>query len=217
MKKKIPLVADLGAHYVKEMFSTALFMHDGAVYRLRDTDGKILLVEKYDLSLEVPNGEQMHLPVSVLKDMSMFAQPPLGYRNVSAGKHGNVVIYLTSARTAHRGMRMENVRGILLPSYHILPHLGAMYEGSPRPLRVKMLYAPTFYNFHDGMNMLRSGKHMGFAVNNNLAIGLSHTRNDSGLYDIYYRERVSGTVDLDGNIKVFNRVVARETIHRQLS
>lgn len=216
MKTKLPLIADLGVRYVKEMFSTALFMHEGAVYRFRDTDGKILLADKYPLTDEHA-ADQVHLPAAVLKDLSVFAQPPLGYRNIDTGKYGNAVVWLASTRTAHRGMRLESVRSILLPPYHVLPQLGMLYEATQRHPRIKLLYAPKFYNFHNGMNMLRSGKHLGFAVNNNLAIGLSHTRNDSGLYDIYYRERVAGTVDLDGNIKVFNRVVARETIHRQLS
>lgn len=204
------LNTDLGNQYVKEFLVGACFQIDRKAYWLRGADTASLAVDAVDLDAHVPELNRERLPISALKSFSTFRYPTLGYRQVTTEEFGPVVYHLSTTRSAHRGLRFELLKQSFLPVFHYVG-FGATDVTAVRAdaSNLKNLFAPKFTPFVSGIKKLLTGEIAGFAVNEQLAVGVSCTRSSDREYDVYFRDRVVGQVNSKGEVQFSNKVLAR--------
>lgn len=213
------LVQELGARYMREFFCNAFFQADGHIHQLRDVGDTVL----YTLSipLDSPNiGKEIwkenKLPHTVLRDFTSFQYPKLGYRQIQQGRTKNCVAAISTTRSALRGLREDSISYIYLPVYTALgPFDPDAFHEVNRARRMKEIFKPTFTPFTVGIKKLMDGEWPGFAVNEDLAVGIC-VSSDKGGWDIFFRGRIVGNVSSDGTVNITNKILKRDSIKRKL-
>lgn len=204
------LNTDLGNQYVREFLVGACFQIGDEAHWLRGADSTSITVHSVDLKGHAsPQFKTQKLPLSILKGFETFRYPLLGYRQAKT-EMGPVVFSLSTTRSAHRGLRFELLKQTFLPVYNYVG-AGATDEATIRSdaEALKNIFAPKFTSFTQGIAQLLAGEIAGFAVNHQLAVAVSCTRGTDREYDVYFRERVVGSVNNKGNVSLNNKVLAR--------
>lgn len=213
------LVEELGARYVSDFCSNAVFVMGNRLYRLIDASNDILHVQHINL-----NTKQMPLRWSntetlshdVLKDFSTLRYPKLGYRQMDHNTLGKLVVHITGHRSTQRGFRSETCRVVNLPVYDLFPDYASAWLQQPHCQVNKHIFAPEFTPFAEGIQQLMAGNWPGFAMSEDVAIGMSvHTEANRG-FDIYFRGRVVGNVDSNGTVNISSSILKRDSIKRKL-
>lgn len=203
------LVNELGASYVNEWFCGALIhrKEDGLVHMISRV-GNNNTIRTHTLSPTSPRWQDGTLDASVLKSFSDLSYPRLGYRNFTAtanGREVNTVRYTQAERSVHRGLRRDNLGWEDYPAAVGLPLGFGMYWDIKE---VKAIFWPTWIKYTDGIKGILSGDILSFAVNEDLAVGISTTSGDAQA-DIYFRRKLVGRVEKDGRIVLFNKMLRR--------
>lgn len=212
------LIKDLGTRYVREFFNGALFQMDGDICMLRDVAENIAYVHVIDRESATIKWKEKQFPAAKLVDFSTFRYPKLGYRQYKQGKVGNVVVNLTATRNTQRGLKNELLSSKALPIFDILTASDEVqgYEHINSARRAKEIFEPTFTPFYEGIKQLIAGDIAGFAVSEDLAVGMSvDTSADRG-WDVYFRGRVVGNVDQEGRVNIINKILQRDSIKRKI-
>jgi hypothetical protein len=204
---------------MREFFNNAFFLLDGYIHQLRDTDETVL----YTLSVPIdsPNiGKEVwkenKLQGTVLRDFSAFQYPKLGYRQLQQGRTKNCVAAVSTIRSALRGLREDSISYAYLPVYNALgPFDPNGFDEANKARRLKEIFKPTFTPFSVGLKKLMDEEWPGFAVNEDLAVGIC-VSSDAGGWDIFFRGRLVGNVSSDGAINITNKILNRESIKRKL-
>jgi hypothetical protein len=147
----------------------------------------------------------------LLQDFSSFQYPALGYRQGPAGKYGNVVTYLTSKRSALRGLRMDQLLHHSPAIYSIL-YPDDLWQLVPKVTRVRAVFNPQYTPFTTGLASLMKGDIAGFAVNNNVACAMSCSGNGDRLGDILFRGKVVGHIDAKAEVTIVNKIMHRDSM-----
>ena len=212
-KKNLEL--ELGGKYVSEMFHNALFTHDNKLCRLRFCDDKKVLVQYTDLDNPRDVWEEMYLPTDILHGFSKFQWPTLGYRQIET-ENGFAVIHMTAVRSAHRGLRHEHLHYEYLPVTMRLRQLLNVWEALPSSLAMAQVFKPKFIKFTEGLKMLLAGQTAAFAVSPHLAVCISVDQSAESAYDIYFRQKLVGTISETGEVSLHNKIVQRDTVRAAL-
>lgn len=215
MTRKKNLRLELGEKYVNEFFHNALFMHDGKLCKLRLVEGTSTTVHFVDPKNPAEQWQELVIPTDTLKDFSTFQWPTLGYRQWDT-EHGKVVVHATALRTAHRGLRFENLHFGHLPVVQRLLPLRGKFDRTSAPRILGQLFAPTFTPFTEGLKELIAGQTSCFAVNPHLAVCVSLDQSADTHYDIYYRQKIVGSVSETGEVTLTNKVVQRDNVRTAL-
>lgn len=215
MSKKT-LAQDLGVRYVNEFLvgSCVKFGDDVAFLRMIEDDhihADVVVNEKGGM-------ERKLYPLSTLKSFADLQYPALGYRQMPLQNGKNhTVVHLSSIRSAHRGLRADQIRQTNLPVFN---YLGSDYAdawvNAIRGVKLNAIFKPKYTPFSAGLRQLLDGSVAGFAVNENLAVGISCTRAADRAFDVYYRERVVGSVTSNGIIHIANKVMHRHNLSKDL-
>lgn len=208
---------DLGHRYVQEWFTGALFEHNGEVCKLRACTEDTVTVDALPLDDENSDWVRRILNAEVLKDFETFKYPTLGFREKVLG--GNKWVgYLSTRRSAHRGLRHDMIACAGLPIYNNLkyPFNNDVYFDMEFRQQIRMWFRPKFTKYSEGMKLLMNGDIPAFALNEQMAIALSVNVSADRSYDIYFRNKAVGTIDDNGNITLHNKVVERDVIKKAL-
>lgn len=215
MKKTINLRQDLGVRYIREFFVGACFRIDDTVYTLVSADEETVTVNGVCLSDNDPSWFSERLPISVLRGFETFKYPTLGYRQLHMNGE-NVVFYVSTTRSAMRGLRPELLRYTLPFVYTYAGYNNTLTDELSQPVLLKTLFAPKFTDFGTGIGLMLSGKSAGFAVSEDLAVVISCNNSINRYYDVCFRERVVGHVNDSGVVHLYNKVVERDSIKKLL-
>jgi hypothetical protein len=212
------LVADLGARYVRDFFNHAMFdCGDGKIHRLRAVDDNHLTVDSITLSDKTPKWERGYVKSSVLEDFASFKYPKLGYRQFQQGRLGNIVVMVGTVRSTQRGLKEDHLRYEQLPVYAAVDF--GYFDGYNKvndARRAKELFRPTFTPFSQGIKHLLDGDWIGFAVSEDLAVALSISQSHDRFADVFYRGRIVGNVDANGQVNLVNKVLQRASVKKKL-
>lgn len=210
------LNTDLGNQYVREFLVGACFQIGDEAHWLRTADANVITVDSVNLKEHTPEFKRQKLPVSILKGFETFRYPKLGYRQTSS-ELGPIVFSVSTTRSAHRGLRFELLKQTFLPVFNYLG--GSGMDGATiqsNASTMKNLFAPKFTPFTQGIAQLLAGEIAGFAVNEQVAVAVSCTRGGEREYDVYFRDRVVGSVSNKGSVTLSNKVLARTDNIRSL-
>lgn len=212
-KKNLQL--ELGGKYVTEMFHNALFTHDGKLCKLRHCGDNAVDVLTVDLENPTENWNEEVLPVDVLHGFSKFQWPTLGYRQLMTD-HGYAVIHITAVRSALRGLRAEHLHYDWPAVSKRIRPLARAWEVTPMTISMTQVFNPKFVKFTEGLALLLAGQTAMFAVNPHLMVCVSVDQSADTAYDIYFRQKLVGTIDEAGNINLFNKIVQRSSVKAAL-
>lgn len=210
------LVVQLGDSYIREFFMGAVFTADGKLYLIRNCmDGEVQ-VSSCSLAGE-DAWRSTSVPHEALLDFKSIAWPKLGYRNMMAGEFGNVATFVSSTRSTMRGLRSDQLQwkqvgvsdSTSINIFNNHPAAGNQYQ-------LRQVFAPKFYTYKEGINLIREGKWCSFAINEDLAVAVSTSAADA-FCDILFRDKVVGKILENGDIHLSNKVIKRSTLRRVLS
>ena len=206
------LVASLGPQYIREFYRGSLFVYEDKVCLFNTIIGD--KVEAHTIPLNDKETREQWgstlIPADTFKSFSDLAWPKLGYRNFKNKELGNSVVFISTSRSVMRGLREESLGYTDLPAIQCTGMSTNDYEpASWNGYRFKQIFRPTWYSFSEGMKMIRSGEWAGFAMNEDIAIGLSVDQAQGRFCDIYFREKVVGWIADDGRVEIANKVIKR--------
>lgn len=211
------LQQDVGSRYIREMYGNALFRIGPKIYRLLSCNDRTAEVAEIDLTTPGTEWRDGEIPTSLLRDFSTFKYPSLGYREVtsafSSTKDSKFVVFVTARRSANRGLREEGLlwRGLPIIDRGLSALIGNTINQIGRVERVRALFDPVYTKWKDGLPQLLEGKISGFALNENVAVGVSlHTSADVD-YDVYFKEKVVGHVSSTGQLTLYNKTIQRDS------
>lgn len=200
----------LGHRYVYEFYGSSLFEWKGKLCKMRGTDKDTIHVDTFILDDPMSTTwEREILPATEFTSFSDFKYPTLGYREFKTEKY-NQVLFLSCKRSALRGLRVDLINPVPLPIYASLrPEHNELYWLMKDVARCRELFRPKFTSLKDGMKKLLAGDVPGFAMNEQVAVGISVNTSKDRAYDIYFRNRVVGCITDEGNVQLSNKVVNR--------
>jgi hypothetical protein len=73
-----------------------------------------------------------------------------------------------------------------------------------------------FTPFSQGIKHLLDGDWIGFAVSEDLAVALSISQSHDRFADVFYRGRIVGNVDANGQVNLVNKVLQRASVKKKL-
>lgn len=205
---KTPLAEALGFGYIHEFFRGALFLKDETLYQIRACYEDGIECHAIDRSAEIGKAawKATRLPINALTSFSDIKWPKLGYRNLPSGLYGNQVAFVSSTRSVQRGLRYEHL------SFEQLA-VGETLSGDPRYGRqidiILRIFFPVWYGFKEGMEKIHAKEIASFAINEDVAVGLSIDQGPDRFADIYYRGKVVGMVQENNDIMIANKAIKR--------
>lgn len=213
------LVDQLGVRYIREMVTGAYIQKDHILHCINapDDSTRRFVTKTIDLRQQNPKwASSTELRFDDIPDFSAFKFPKLGYRQFRQGKIGTIVVHVSTARNAYRGLREESLVVNPLPVFELFQaRIPDGLDSINSARRIREVFNPTFTPFSAGIKQLLDGSIAGFAVSEDLACGISFEGQDRA-FDIYFRGRVVGTVDERGNISITNKILQRDSIKRKL-
>lgn len=200
------LITELGGEYITTMYSGAYFLHDDEIHMLDRVRGDGVYCLRRTAN---DRWENVLLPYNAFADMSKFAWPALGYRNLPYKKH-NLVVEFGMLRSAKRGLRRNLLTaegtkaGALFNQY--VPW--AQVAGDELTL-AKTILKPTYFSLAKAREELLSGKAIGCAINPNLAIEINPFTDTQLEFSVLFRGAKVGSMNAEGGIEVPSRLAAR--------
>lgn len=209
-RTKAPLVTELGEQYVNEFFRGAMYRRDNKLVKIHSCAGNVLRLNTLDNDSSSPTWETEYADATTLTGFSDVAWPKLGYRNFKQTKIGNVVVYVTAARSVFRGIRADNLNFEVMPlcetfGISVFSGVGA---GSDKYRYLKVFF-PEWIGYKEGMQQIRDNKIPAFALNEDMAISLSTESGNDRYCDIHFRQKVVGSISSNGEILLANRVIKK--------
>jgi hypothetical protein len=211
------LPSELGPQYIQEHIVGAVFRRENEIAYVRGCDSRRLVVSTFDLTnkeaIEWVNKDYPHSALNSFKDM---AWPRLGYRNLeSDAVFGNVVAYLTTTRSVHRGLREEGIEYYYPEVYSALYWPARTYHPASNTLyRLQQIFDPTWIKFSEGMKRIKDMEIPGFALNEDLAVAVSIDQGPNRFCDMLFRNRVVGHVAEDNTLDLANVTLKRSSLKR---
>lgn len=206
---KQPLAQALGHEYIHEFFRGALFMRGDTLYQIRACYGDGIqcyaLQKEAAINPHLANWTNATLPMDSLKSFTDIKWPKLGYRNLPHGQLGNQVSFISSTRSVQRGLKYEHLTFEWLP---VNETMGGGRIGRSLDVILRIFF-PVWYSFKEGMKKLHAKELASFAINEDVAVGLSVDQGENRFADIYYRGKVVGQVREDGDIIIANKTIKR--------
>lgn len=209
-KNKAPLVEELGEQYINDFFRGAMFLKDGLLMKVHTCMNGSIRVST--LTNDDPKAAwgTSHISAADFKGFEDFSWPKLGYRNLSHTTLGNVVCYVTCARSTLRGLRPEHIGWEILPVCDLfsVPAFSGTGAGSDKYRYLKIFF-PEWMTYKEGMNKLKEKKIPAFALNEDIAIGLSTESGTDRFCDIHFRQKVVGSIAHNGQMLISNKVIKK--------
>lgn len=211
------LQQDVGTRYIREMYGNAMFRIGDKLYKLVTCTDKVAEVEELDLKNPASVWTAAAIPTSSLQNFSTFKYPSLGYREVisdyTTTKGQKFVVFVTSRRSANRGLREDGLvwRGLPVVDIGLGNIIGATINQIARTERARALFDPKFTSWREGLPQLLAGTISGFALNENVAVGVSMNTSVDVDYDVYFKEKIVGQVSSKGQLTLYNKTIQRDS------
>lgn len=211
------LKESLGTEYIQQMCVGAIFEVDGtAVHMLRGVQEDSYATKALDLTAEHPRWKSTRLPFDKLTSLASFSYPKLGYRMMESPDQGPIVVSLTNRRSAYRGLRLEQLMVEYMPVYlTLVPQFYEAWHTVGSEVKIKTIFRPSFWSFAEGIKQLMTGDALAFAVSEDIAVSMAHDMDRNKLANIYFKDKIVGSVSTDGTIALANKILQRDTLRRK--
>ena len=209
---KTPLPQQLGFRYMRDMYHGAYFQKGDKLHMAIDflEGSNTVAVNTLDLNDENPRWINGEVSANEITDFTVFQYPKLGYRQITDKHLGNVVMHFEATRSTRRGLQDQLLVAKALPVYDAAVYAGRFDgENLPNTRRAKALFRPEFTKFSVGIAKILAGDALGFAISEDVALGVSVNRAADAFVDVYYRGRQVGTVDRAGTVTIQNKILQR--------
>lgn len=198
------LVQSFGASYFSNRFAGAFFLsEDGTPAIIRQARQSYVDCVQCEGTVEAPKIKDVAIRHSFFSDMKMFDISNMGWR--AAGR-GRFLAYIErNAAGYRRGTTRDNLEIGVSPITAALEECGTLdVSNYTRETAVaRMLLAPTFTPFTQGVQDIAAGRIVGFAVSHNIAI---YAQDDDSMAIMLGKRKV-GSVDYSGKTTfIFNNV-----------
>lgn len=213
------LVEALGAGYIREFFRGSLVCRDGFIHMINNASDSVITTNKIPLNGEAKYERWMdgQIPADSIASFLDVSWPKLGYRNIQTNA-SNVAVFISSSRSTLRGLREDNLLYSDLPVSDVL-YINAINSGmgSQSTYRLKQIFMPTWISFKEGMKQIGEGAISSFAINEDIAVGLSVDQGPNRYCDIFFREKAVGFIGNDGRVEIANKVIKRGQVAHMLT
>lgn len=201
------LVTQLGLEYVDQFYKGAYFMYAGNVYlygrHITNEQIKCHMINKDTWSFT-----QVEIPSNVIDTMDFFAWPKLGYREYITRGIRNTS-YITLQRSAMRGLKDDLLDFSCVGDTYLLPSVAQMRESVSQAVYANEIFNPKFTPFLEGLENLRDGKAISFALNEDIAVAFSCTQGPDRLGDVLYKQKVIGEVRPNGEVVIPHKIAKK--------
>lgn len=209
------LVEQLGEQYVSEFFRGALIRRGRILYLIKQAQAGVLVTNYLNLDDEEADWGRKNLPTSTLENFTSLAWPKLGYRNLRNNLVGNAVCFFGSTRSVLRGLREEHLTKEVLPIFDTMgTAVMSKAPCSSSAFRLRQLFNPKWIPFKEGINKIKAGEIVAFALNEDMAVSLSVQDGPDRFCDILYKQKVVGQVSESGEILIANQVMMKSNLKK---
>jgi hypothetical protein len=200
-----------------QFYKGAYFRIENFIYRYAGHVGDQVYTLALDLSKPGARWTKKSIPTDMLHDMSVFSWPKLGYRELKFGGEGSLtkgVWYYTSVRSAMRGLQSKLVNINSTPIMELFPGYEDPKNWLDPEKYMEPVFAPSFTPFAQGMQELKEGEAVAFALSEDFAVSISTTQSPSTLYDVLFRGDIVGEVmSLRNEVVLPRRLSNKTSIH----
>lgn len=209
------LVTAFGRDYFMSRFRGAFFRDPenavGRVLGFVDTGNSTTVhVEYVTGKVGRLSTSQKNVPFSFFTSMKQFSTPRLGWRSASNGRFMSYY-YVNSGTYSHRGVSSGNLKKVVATHTAQLANVGSIsttYYSSDQVLN-KLISDPEYVDMRNGVEAMRQGTIMGFAVDHNIAVCIAGPSTAS----IMYKLNEVGKVNLDsGELSFVNDYIEQEVM-----
>lgn len=198
------LVQSFGDSYFSGRFGGAFFLTaEGIPAIIRSAGRSVVDCVQCEGTVEAPKMKEVMIPHSYFNDMKMFDIPNMGWR--SAGR-GRFLAYIERQSQGYRrGTTRDNLSIGVAPITAALEECGTLdVTNYTRETAVaRMLLAPVFTPFTEGVRDIAAGRIVSFAVSHNIAV---YAQDDESMAIMLGKRKV-GSVDHDGKTTfTFNNI-----------
>lgn len=210
------LVNEVGVSHFRERWESALFFNEGGDPCYINSEATwisgTVACSVVKGTASKPKLEDANNPYECFKDLTMFKTPALGWRMAANGRY---LVYLRRNNKAYRrGVSLTHVTGWLAPSTQLLVSTGDLSKDfySRQSSRAMMIMKPEYMKLQQGLQAMRDGDVLSFAVSNNLAV----IPDVDDKVSVYFNMSKVGTIGLDGSI-VCNVPIIRSIIQEEMA
>lgn len=209
----------LGRDYVRQMCVGAIIpIGSDEVHLLRDVEEDGYRTKVLHLAATKPRWKSAKLPFDKLTSLADFSYPKLGYRVLSSPGQGPVVVSLATRRSAMRGLRLEQIGVEYLPVYYTLvPQFYEAWHEIREEQQIEAIFRPKFHGLAEGVKSMLNGDALAFAVSEDIAVMLAHNADTNRIADIFFKNKIVGSVDVDGTVSLYNKILQRDSLRRKLA
>lgn len=177
-----------------------------------------MTAHKLVTTTDPPTWEPASLKSSVLKDFSTFSIPKLGYRTFKGAMTGKELLgYISHIRSTRRGFRPGFLVADIHDTFSVLSDYGDdEWQGLDAATKTLHAVKPNFFTVKEALHKLMNNDALGVALNPDTAIVLEMQEMQDDPWTIYYKGTRVGRVSEEGNIRINNKVMNRDTFRRQL-
>lgn len=209
------LSASLGAEYMDQFYRGAYFRLGEALCKY---SGHVTpeIIRVSSSTPEVGRWSPRDIATDLIQDMAAFAWPKLGYReyNMPAPhQHTRSVWFVTSMRSAMRGLQERHVKMDCLPQQSLLGWMSTPREYLPPGEYMKAVFYPKFTPFGQALRDMAEGKALGCALSEDFALCISVSQGHGIKFDVLYRGNIVGHVAENGEAVLPVRLRKRSSVH----
>mgnify|MGYP007086565821 CR=1 FL=1 len=192
------LVQDLGSSYFDQSMSGSVFLRNGVPHLLsgmsRSGEFEVFPMESGEEPRSAYWGSPTRVSSELFESFSVFAAPPLGYRNYVDVLGSNVLVHLSRVRSTRRGFRTDTTAVQV-----ISPKNGRVGTPQQAALIACAYDTSSFKPYHQALTELREGAMLGAALSADLALITDYSR-PGGCMSILFRGQKVADVDEYGDI-----------------
>lgn len=171
------LVQEVGERYMAERFAGCMFLNADNKVCLINTDKRSNHWGPESVRVTAVSGpvskltvEDVQVPTSFFKDLSVFKVPPLGWRTTNGGRY--MAYFSRNNESYMRAVSVSNLIKVISQPTRYLINTGVISgEHYGRETATALLVLqPEYVKFRDGIQQMREGSILSFAVNQNVAV-----------------------------------------------
>jgi hypothetical protein len=208
------LAQELGQAYMDQFYKEAYFVMGDKIHVYKGHIEQNTIVTSSTPLNRPGRWSSDSVPSDAITSMAAFRWPKLGYRQIKYGDNTDLfVYYVNSTRSAMRGLKKQFLRYEACPATALLPNMTDPANFVPQNDLVRVIFAPEFSTYREGLELMRANKTAAVALNEDFALCIPCTGTRNHLYDVLYKGDIVGTVGENGIAVLPNRLRKRHSVY----
>jgi hypothetical protein len=189
------LIESIGENYFNRRFADTFFLDDRKrpSVVVRAGEGQVTY-EALTGSASRVSSTHRTLPYSFFEGLGNFSVPILGWRTRDKGRF--LAFFSRNNRSYHRGLSPDNLQMVYSDLTAWAGRSGNTNLDIDYKTKCFMAMKPSFLPFTEGVQKMRDGELLSFAVSPTVAV----VPGEEGKLDVYFRQSKAGVVAPDGTV-----------------